>query len=76
MNFSLKNNGNTGKRPKDNSSNEGKFLIETDFLDTSSYFVPVNQDARPTTYKFKIKIIVLYAKAVFPYSHLNTVIDQ
>ena len=36
---------------KDNSTNEGKywffhFLIETDFLDTRSYFLPANQNAR------------------------------
>ena len=38
---------------KDNSTNEGKcwffhFLIETDFLDTRSYFLPTNQNARLT----------------------------
>ena len=31
-------------------TNEGKFLIKTDFLDTRSYFLPANQSAIPTTY--------------------------
>ena len=31
-------------------TNEGKFLIETDFLDTRSYFLPANQNARLTAY--------------------------
>ena len=40
---------------KDNSTNEGKcwffyFYIETDFLDTRSYFLPANQNARLTTH--------------------------
>ena len=41
---------------KDNSTNEGKcwgflyFLIETDFVDTRSYFPPTNQYARLTTH--------------------------
>ena len=38
---------------KDNSTNKGKcwffhFLIETDFLDTRSYFLPTNENARLT----------------------------
>ena len=40
---------------KDNSTNEGKcwffyFLIETDFLDASSYFLATNQNAHLTTH--------------------------
>ena len=31
-------------------TNEGKFLIETDFLDSRSYFLPANQNARLTEY--------------------------
>ena len=46
---------------KDNSTNEGKcwffkVLIETDFFDTRSYFLPANQNLCDVT-------------AVFPYSH-------
>ena len=31
-------------------TNEGKFLINTDFFDTRSYFLPANQNARLTAY--------------------------
>ena len=31
-------------------TNDGKFLIETYFLDTRSYFLPANQNARLTAY--------------------------
>ena len=46
-----------------------KFLIETDLLDTRSYFPPANQNVRLTTHSCDVT-------AVFPYSHLNTAIDQ
>ena len=31
-------------------TNEGKFFIETDFVDTRSFFLPANQKARLTAY--------------------------
>ena len=31
-------------------TNEGKFLIETDFLDTRSFFLPANQNAHLAAY--------------------------
>ena len=43
-------------------TNEGKFLKETDFLDTRSYFLPA------------MKTRVCHSHV--PYSHLNTAIDQ
>ena len=49
------------------------FLIETDFLDTRSYFLPANQNACLTIHNQSNSCDVI---AVFPYSHLNTAIDQ
>ena len=58
---------------KDNSTNEGKFLNESDFLDTRSYFVPTSQNARLTTHN-QSKFVWCHSRV--PYSHLNTAIDQ
>ena len=63
---------------KDNSTNEGKywflyFLIETDFLNTRSYFLPTNQNARLTIHN-QSKFV--WCNSRVPYCHLNKAIDQ
>ena len=62
----------------DNSTNDGKCrfysLIETDFLDTCSYFLPGNQNDHIWQYITNKNLFDV--RVVFPYSHLNTAIDQ
>ena len=55
-------------------TNKGKFLIETDFLDTRSYFLPTNQNARLTIHDNQSKFVWCHSRV--PYFHLNTAIDQ